>query len=342
MEADEGFVFKTSGDMSIESAGNINVLAPIIKARTELQIPDIKASNATIDNLYSKSASLKGVFSGTLDGTAYTATSVQSTPSPQPIPYTPEANIQEPLIEQKKEIKTTVGKTVETIVTELPAHEPYSGHTNNSEDYIAPVLDTNVHPYNDDVKYYSNGVVSNQLEAVCPVPPDYESDPNIPAENLSEHFTLAMLCYSDTAKRRGISNVPSNAEINNLKYLANNVLECVWNRFCKDENGNENGKKVIVNSGYRGKLLNAAVGGATTSQHCFGEAADIEIAGISNYELATWIRDNVAFDQLILEFANNLSVDPNSGWVHVSYRYGRLRKSVLTINRNGTRQGLIK
>ena len=342
MEADEGFVFKTSGDMSIESAGNINISSSIIKARTELQIPDIKANNATIDSLVSKAASLRGAFAGTLDGTAYAATMVQQTPSPQPIPNTPEANVQEPIIEPKKSVSTTLGKSIETILSEVPAQEPYAGHVNNSSDYIAPVLDTNIHPYNDDVKYYSGGVVSNQLGAVCPTPPDYESDPNIPAENLSEHFTLAMLCYSDTAKARGISNVPTSAEINNLKYLANNVLEPIWNHFCKNEDGTDNGKKVIVNSGYRGKLLNAAVGGATTSQHCFGEAADIEIAGISNYDLAVWIRDNITFDQLILEFANNLSVDPNSGWVHVSYRYGRIRHSVLTINKRGTREGLIK
>ena len=342
MEADEGFVFKTSGDMSIESAGNINISSSIIKARTELQIPDIKANNATIDSLVSKAAALRGAFAGTLDGTAYAATMVQQTPSPQPIPNTPEANVQEPIIEPKKSVSTTVGKSIETILSEVPAQEPYAGHVNNSSEYVAPVLDTNIHPYNDDVKYYSSGVVSNQLEAVCPTPPDYESDPNIPAENLSEHFTLAMLCYSDTAKARGISNVPTSAEINNLKYLANNVLEPIWNHFCKNEDGTDNGKKVIVNSGYRGKLLNAAVGGATTSQHCFGEAADIEIAGISNYDLAVWIRDNVTFDQLILEFANNLSVDPNSGWVHVSYRYGRIRHSVLTINKRGTREGLIK
>ena len=345
MEADEGFVFKTSGDMSIESAGNINISSSIIKARTELQIPDIKANNATIDSLVSKAAALRGTFAGTLDGTAYAATMVQQTPSPQPIPNTPEANVQEPIIEPKQSISTTVGQNIETILTEVPAQEPYSGHVNNSPNYVAPVLDTNVHPYNDDVKYYSSGVVTNQLAPVCPAPPAYESDPNIPAENLSEHFSLAMLCYSDTAKARGISNVPSSAEINNLKYLANRVLEPIWTHFCQNSDGSSNGKRIIVNSGYRGPRLNAAVNGATSSQHCFGEAADIEIAGISNYDLAKWIENpenNIPFDQLILEYADNIRVDPNSGWVHVSYHYGRTRRSIITINKRGKLNGIVK
>ena len=335
MEADEGFVFQTVGDVSFESADNINVLAPVIKTRSELQIPDIKANNATIDNLYSKSASLKGVFSGTLDGTAYAATLVQQIPAPQPIPYTSQANVQEPIIEPKISVKSKLGETVETIVTEMPSHETYSGHTNRAETYVAPVLDTSVRPYSDDYKYYRNGFLTNQVEAVFPVPPDYESDPNIPAENLSEHFTLAMLYYSDTTKARKISNVQSSPEINNLKYLANNILEQIWRNFCQDENGNPNYKKVIVNSGYRGKTLNVAVNGATSSQHCFGEAADIEIPGYNNYELAKWIRDNIPFDQLILEYADNIRHGPNSGWVHVSYRYGSLRKDVLTYNKKG-------
>lgn len=82
--------------------------------------------------------------------------------------------------------------------------------------------------------------------------------------------------------------------------------------------------------------------GAKTSQHLTGEAVDIEIRGFSNLELAKFIRDNFEFDQLILEHADNLAHDKNSGWVHVSYKKnGNNRKEVLTINKKGKFKGLI-
>jgi hypothetical protein len=74
------------------------------------------------------------------------------------------------------------------------------------------------------------------------------------------------------------------------------------------------------------------VGGSSRSQHCKGEAADIEVPGTPNAELAEWIRDNLEFDQLILEFYT--SGVPDSGWVHVSYKTdGTNRKSILTATR---------
>ena len=87
----------------------------------------------------------------------------------------------------------------------------------------------------------------------------------------------------------------------------------------------------VINSGYRGPELNAAVGGSTKSQHCKGQAADIEVPGVPNYTLAKWIEDNCDFDQLILEFYT--SGIPDSGWVHVSYVGEENRKSVLTAAR---------
>lgn len=72
------------------------------------------------------------------------------------------------------------------------------------------------------------------------------------------------------------------------------------------------------NSGYRSEPLNREIGGSPKSQHCLGEAVDIEIAGVSNYDLATWIRENLTFDQLILECYHRGV--PNSGWVHVSLK----------------------
>ena len=87
-------------------------------------------------------------------------------------------------------------------------------------------------------------------------------------------------------------------------------------------------KSVTVNSGYRSPEVNAAVGGSKTSDHCKGQAADIEIAGIPNAELAEWIRDNLAFTQVILEFYTQGI--PDSGWVHVSYDPANLKKQSLT------------
>jgi zinc D-Ala-D-Ala carboxypeptidase len=78
--------------------------------------------------------------------------------------------------------------------------------------------------------------------------------------------------------------------------------------------------------------LNKAVGGSATSQHCKGEAVDMEVPGVPNYELAKWIQDNLEFDQLILEFYT--SGIPDSGWVHCSYKHGGpQRNSVLTAAR---------
>ena len=84
----------------------------------------------------------------------------------------------------------------------------------------------------------------------------------------------------------------------------------------------------VINSGYRGPKLNEAVGGSSKSQHCIGEAVDIECPGTSNYAVASWIEQNLDFDQLILEFYT--PGIPDSGWVHVSYKSEGNRKSILT------------
>jgi len=88
------------------------------------------------------------------------------------------------------------------------------------------------------------------------------------------------------------------------------------------------GKPVHINSGYRGPALNKAVGGASSSQHCKGEAVDMEIPGVPNGDLAIWVRDNLDFDQLILECYK--PGVPTSGWVHCSYKDTGNRKDVLT------------
>jgi len=137
--------------------------------------------------------------------------------------------------------------------------------------------------------------------------------------NLSANFTLKELTKSDTATRLGLDNMPDAQALENLKTLCEKVLQPVREHF---------GKSVTVNSGYRSPESNAAVGGSKTSDHCKGQAADIEIAGVANADLAQWIMDNLEYTQLILEFYT--SGIPDSGWVHVSYDPNNLKKQELT------------
>ena len=136
---------------------------------------------------------------------------------------------------------------------------------------------------------------------------------------LSNNFSLKEMTKSQTATRRGIDNDPGEEEQANLQQLCEQVLQKVRDHF---------GKPVTVTSGYRSPELNKAIGGSTTSDHCKGMAADIEIAGVPNYELAEWIKDNCEFRQLILEFYT--PGIPDSGWVHVSYDYEENLKKVMT------------
>ena len=124
---------------------------------------------------------------------------------------------------------------------------------------------------------------------------------------LSANFTLSELTKSQTAVRKNIKNEPSTAHVENLIHLAETVLQPVRDHF---------GKPVVISSGYRSPELCEAIGSSTKSQHARGEAADFEIMGVDNMQLAMWINKNTDFDQLILEFYE--PGDPNSGWVHCS------------------------
>jgi len=135
---------------------------------------------------------------------------------------------------------------------------------------------------------------------------------------LSNNFSLAEMTKSQTATRKGIDNKPSTAHIENLIHLAETVLQPVREHF---------GKPVAISSGYRSPALCEAIGSSAKSQHAKGEAADFEIHGVDNKELATWISKNTDFDQLILEFYNE--GDPNSGWVHCSVVKSGSRKQIL-------------
>lgn len=144
--------------------------------------------------------------------------------------------------------------------------------------------------------------------------------------NLTKNFTLEEMIKSETALRHGLDNTPGETEIENLKRLAEKVLQPVREYYQKG---------VKVNSGYRAPEVNAKVGGSKTSDHCKGQAADIEIPGVANAELAEWISENLEFTQVILEFYT--PGVPDSGWVHVSYVPGNLKKQVLTATKQDGR-----
>jgi len=135
---------------------------------------------------------------------------------------------------------------------------------------------------------------------------------------LSKNFTLQEFTKSQTAERRGIDNTPVEGHIENAKALFENVVQPVRDNF----------GVTVINSGYRSGDLNYAIGGSNTSQHCKGQAVDIECPGTPNYDVAKWIEENLDFDQLILEFYT--PGIPDSGWVHVSYKSEDNRKGVLT------------
>jgi zinc D-Ala-D-Ala carboxypeptidase len=144
---------------------------------------------------------------------------------------------------------------------------------------------------------------------------------------LSEHFELAEFIRSSTAKRAGISNMPTDAHLENIKLLCEKVLEPIRVHF---------DRPIFLSSGYRSLALNSITKGASSSsQHCSGEAADIDMDGtnVTNAQIFNYIKDNLEFDQLIWEFGTTTNPD----WVHVSYESnGRQRKQILrAVKKNG-------
>ena len=142
---------------------------------------------------------------------------------------------------------------------------------------------------------------------------------------LSKNLALAEVTRSETAKRKGISNMPTPEHLENFKKLAENVFQPIRDHF---------GVPIRISSGYRSAALNKAVGGSASSQHCTGEAIDIDMDGtaITNAQIFNFIKDNLEFDQLIAEFP----VNSNPAWVHVSYESsGKQRKQILVAKKVG-------
>tara|TARA_R100000697_G_scaffold120651_1_gene146218 strand:+ start:44 stop:505 length:462 start_codon:yes stop_codon:yes gene_type:complete len=125
---------------------------------------------------------------------------------------------------------------------------------------------------------------------------------------ISDHITYAEAIHSQTAKRKGIDNTPNPNQVETMKLTAEKIFEPLRKWV---------GGPIKVNSFFRSTELNTAIGGSKTSQHCKGQAIDIDdvYGNKTNAEMYNWIKNNLNFDQMIWEFGT----DMNPNWVHVSY-----------------------
>ena len=127
-------------------------------------------------------------------------------------------------------------------------------------------------------------------------------------DRISKHVSYKEGVYSVTALRLGLNNDPSDDHLQNMKLLSEKIFEPLRMYV---------GGPIRINSFYRGPELNKAIGGSRKSQHCHGQAMDIDdtYGVMSNSTMFNWIKDNLDFDQMIWEFGD----DNNPNWVHVSY-----------------------
>jgi len=125
---------------------------------------------------------------------------------------------------------------------------------------------------------------------------------------ISKHISYKEGVYSITATRRGINNDPNDEQLNNMELLAEKVFEPLREWV---------GGPIKINSFFRCPELNKAIGGSSKSQHCHGQAIDIDdtYGKVANSEMYHYIKENLDFDQIIWEFGD----DDNPNWVHVSY-----------------------
>ena len=135
---------------------------------------------------------------------------------------------------------------------------------------------------------------------------------------IAKYFSLAEMCASNTAKEKGIKNQPTVTEVVNLTLLCTKVLDPLRKAM----------GPITINSGFRCAALNKAVGGVSNSQHCKGQAADINIKGDLAYgkKIFSWIKYNCEFDQLIWEHNK-----AGAYWVHVSYNLDGNRKQAFEL-----------
>ena len=125
---------------------------------------------------------------------------------------------------------------------------------------------------------------------------------------ISDHITYAEAIHSNTAKRKSIDNTPNKAQVEAMKLLAEKIFEPLRKWV---------GGPIKVNSFFRSMALNEAIGGVASSQHCKGQAIDIDdvYGRKTNADMYHWIQMNLDYDQMIWEFGTDMQ--PN--WIHISY-----------------------
>ena len=125
---------------------------------------------------------------------------------------------------------------------------------------------------------------------------------------ISNHISYKEGVYSTTATRRGINNVPNDEQLSNMELIAEKVFEPLRKYV---------GGPIKINSFFRSEKLNKRIGGSSKSQHCKGQAMDIDdtLKVVANSDMYNYIKNNLDFDQLIWEFGD----DENPNWIHVSY-----------------------
>jgi len=144
---------------------------------------------------------------------------------------------------------------------------------------------------------------------------------------ISKHLSLAEVIRSESAKRAGISNIPTEEHLENFEVLAKEVFEPIREHF---------NVPIHISSGYRSKALNKITKGASlTSDHCYGKAIDIDMDGstsnVTNNDIFHYIKDNLKFKQLIAEHP----VNGKLSWIHVSYDENNIKNQILIATKSG-------
>ena len=127
-------------------------------------------------------------------------------------------------------------------------------------------------------------------------------------QKISKNISYKEGVYSITADRLGLENKPNEEQLANMKTIAEKVFQPLREWV---------GAPIKINSFFRSPELNKAIGGSTKSQHCKGQAIDIDdtFGHATNAEMYNWVKENIQFDQMIWEFGT----DKNPNWVHISY-----------------------
>jgi len=150
-------------------------------------------------------------------------------------------------------------------------------------------------------------------------------------ENISEHISYSEATKSNLAIKKRIDNTPDEEQLKNMKLVAEHVFEPTRKHF---------GKALFVTSFFRSEKLNKALGGSKTSQHMEGKAMDIDgdLSGIDNREIYKFIKENLEFDQIIIE---NADKNGKPAWIHVSYSEGNNRKQVFQKKKGSSKYILV-